>query len=58
MKSGDVCPKCGKARLRCESSHDRGADYHQYLKCHECGYRHTAIVPSSTIRKRKLQTTN
>lgn len=58
-KPGDLCPKCGKGRIRTRSSVQAGEHSQvRYLECQCCDYRSKLIVPAEYICRRSFVNTN
>lgn len=54
-KPGDLCPKCGKGRIRTRTSHPLSEDRQvRYLECQACDYKAKAIVPADHIWRRSF----
>jgi DNA-directed RNA polymerase subunit M/transcription elongation factor TFIIS len=51
-KSGDICTKCGRARLGVYASQCRGEYQTRYLRCPQCKATAKSVVPGSEIRRR------
>ena len=52
-RSGDPCPEC-PGRLKVRTSRPKTKDYQwQQLRCPECGYSITAVIPAIEVWRRK-----
>ena len=52
LKTGDICPQCGKARLRVRTGRPVDRYQEQRLECTSCGFKDKTLVDGSTVRRR------
>ncbi len=53
-RPGDICPKCGKGRIRTYTSKAAGDQQVRYVECQCCTYRSKIVVPSEYVCRRSF----